>query len=209
MGHVTVSEEMRARILQKVDLSGRDSGTKAVPFSRWKRYAAAAACAVAVLVCALAMPQILSVYQNRSAADTMGSDTPLTGSQADVTCRSAKELTGQIGFPVTDLTTLPFEKTAASYHSLFGEIAEIIYTGPDGQSAVFRKSAGTEDNSGVYDTFSDTGSISVGKVKVTLKGNGTQFTLASWTDGTYAYSVVLSEGVGKDIWKTVIEGIGG
>jgi hypothetical protein len=39
-----------------------------------------------------------------------------------------------------------------------------------------------------------------------VKGDGTQYTLAVWTDGTYAYSIELSDGVGIDVWEAYNQG---
>ena len=85
--------------------------------------------------------------------------------------------------------------------------AEIDYTGSDGQSAVYRKSVGTDENSGDLSTYDSTQDIMVGSMTAELKGNGENYTLACWTDGNYAYSLNLSSGVDAATWSTVIEGI--
>lgn len=196
MERVTVTEEMRRRILQNLRGAGSAPRASAIRFPHWRRYAAAAACFAVLLIAALTVPTMLRAVP--------GGDETTASAPQIVTCQSADELARQIGFPVSDLTVLPFAPTETVYRSDFGEIAEIGYTGADGQTAVYRKSAGTDDNSGIYDTFADTEQLAAGSLRATVKGDGTQFTLAVWTDGSYAYSLALSRGVGLDEWRTIL-----
>jgi len=207
MDKVVVTDEMRRRILQNIRRADAAPEAKVIRFPHWTRYAAAAACFAVLLISALVIPNMLHSTQGNTTANTSDTNTPVTGTQGIVECQSAEELSQKIGFPVSDLTALPFEVKETSYLSSFGEIAEIDYTGADGQTADYRKSTGTDDNSGDYDTFPDTKQITVGSVSVLLKGDGTNYTVAVWTDGTYAYSIVLSDGVGVDEWSAMIQEI--
>jgi len=200
MDRVVVTKEMRGRILENVRKSGAQPEAKVIRFPHWKKYVAAAACFAVLLIGALTVPGLLPSSQENPPVDLQGTD-------GIVECQSVEELSKTIGFPISDITALPFEPTGTAYISSFGEIAEIDYTGADGQTAAYRKSVGTDDNSGIYDTFPDTEQISVGSVSATLKGDGTAFTLAVWTDGTYSYSVVLSNGVGIDGGRAIIQEI--
>lgn len=206
MEKVVVTDEMRQRILRNVCSADIVPMTKTIRFPHWQRYAAAAACIAILLIGAAAVSGIYHPLQENPSVSAPDGSASADGSPGAV-CKSAAELSKAIGFPVSDIATLPFEPTDAVYSSLFGEIAEIDYTGADGQSAVCRKSRGTDDNSGIYDTFADTKQISAGSVKATVKGDGTQYTLAVWTDGTYAYSIELSDGVSIDGWKSIIKGV--
>ena len=206
MEKVIVTDEMRSRILQAVQNADVKPAAKVLRFPRWQRVAAAAACFALVLIGALTLPGILRPSQGNPAGSATDRDAPVIGAQETVECPSAAELSREIGFPVSDVAALPFAPTGAVYLSLFGEIAEIDYTGAEGQSAAYRKSAGTDDNSGNYETFTDTEQLSVGGVRAAVKGDGTRFTLAVWTDGTYSYSIALSDGVGLDEWETLLGG---
>jgi hypothetical protein len=206
MERVVVTDEMRQRILRNICSTDAVPETKTIRFPHWQRYAAAAACFAILLIGAVAVSGIYHPLQENPAVSAPDGNALAEGTPSAV-CKSAAELSKAIGFPVSDIDTLPFEPTAAVYSSLFGETAEIDYTGADGQSATYRKSRGTDDNSGIYDTFADTEQISAGNVKATVKGDGTQYTLAVWTDGTYAYSIELSDGVGIDVWKRIIKGV--
>lgn len=200
MDHVVVTKEMRGRILENIRKSEVQPKAKVIRFPHWQKYAAAAACFAVLLIGALTVPGLLHPPQGNSSVDTQGAG-GITEYQ------SAEELSSEIGFPISDITELPFEPAGATYISSFGEIAEIDYAGADGQSAAYRKSLGTDDNSGIYDTFPDTVQVTAGGVSATLKGDGSQFTLAVWTDGTYSYSIVLSSGAGIDEWSAIIQGI--
>lgn len=207
MDKVTVTDEMRRRILQNIRSADIEPETKTIRFPHWKRYVAAAACFAVLLIGALTMPNILHPSQENPSVSESDGNAPVVGAQETVRFQSADELSKQIGFPVSDITALPFKPTDAVYASSFGKVAEIDYTGADGQNAVYRKSPGTDDNSGIYDTFPNTKQISVGGVSAEVKGSGNQFTLAVWTDGTYAYSIVLSNGVGADQWSAIIKSV--
>ena len=202
MEHITVTEEMRNRVLQNVRRAAGHGRAKTVRFPQWRRYLAAACFAVLLAGC-LVLPAILRGPQVQQPA---GSGSPAFGDgTAGITeYASAQELSQALGFPVSDLSGLPFSVSDTAYIDSFGALAEIEYTGSDGQTAVYRKSAGTDDNSGIYDTFADTEQLAAGSLRATVKGDGTQFTLAVWTDGSYAYSLALSRGVGLDEWRTIL-----
>jgi len=199
MDHITVTEEMRSRILGNLYSAEVRPAGKVVRFPHWRRAAAIAACFAILLIGALTIPGMLHPGQENQ-PDAM------QGNEGIVECRSAEELSQKIGFPVSDLTVLPFDVKSTAYFSSWGSIGEIDYTGTAGQTANYRKSAGTEDNSGIYDTFPETKQISVGTISATLKGDGSKYTLACWTDGTYAYSIVLSEGVDAEKWGAILGG---
>lgn len=42
---------------------------------------------------------------------------------------------------------------------------------------------------------------------VTLKGDAGQYTLAIWKDGSYSYSLSLSDGLSLSDWQTLISSI--
>jgi hypothetical protein len=206
MEKVVVTDDMRRRILYNVRCADIAPKPKVIRFPHWQRYAAAAACIAVLLIGALTMTNLLH-SRNHPAVSVSDGSAPIVGVQNSVECKSAVELSKTIGFPISDLSALPFKPASTAYLSSFGEIAEIDYTGADGETAVYRKSVGTEDNSGIYDTFPDTKQISVGGVSAALKGDGGKYTLAVWTDGTYSYSVVLSSGAGTDEWSAIIKSV--
>lgn len=52
-----------------------------------------------------------------------------------------------------------------------------------------RKAKGDADISGDYTEYSETGSITVGNIQVTVKGEHGNINLAAWTDNGYTYSI--------------------
>ena len=86
----------------------------------------------------------------------------------------------------------------------WGDMAEITYIGAD-EEAVFRKAEGTEDVSGDYNAYAEETSVTIGAYTVRLKGESGSYTLATWTDGTYAYSLQLTNGQPQEVWQAMIE----
>lgn len=116
-----------------------------------------------------------------------------------------EQLADAVGFEVEELTALPFAAEETTYVSYWNELAEITYTG-EGQTAAFRKSAGTEDNSGHYNTYSSVKEIHVGSLTATLKGSEEVYTLAVWSADGYAYSLCLSDGISESEWRLLLGG---
>lgn len=70
------------------------------------------------------------------------------------------------------------------------EMIQIIYTSDtEEQSINIRKGLGSDDISGDYNVYSESGSVTVGECDVTLKGNDGKIMLATWTSGTYTYAI--------------------
>lgn len=107
---------------------------------------------------------------------------------------SAAALSEAVGFTITDITNLPFTPTETSYIAIMGDMAEILYDDADGNQVCYRKSPGTEDNSGDYNDYSVIVDAAIGDYPLTLHGNDETFYLATWTDGTYSYSIGVTNG---------------
>lgn len=200
MNRIEVTEKMRQRILenlQKVDLIGTGT-SKVLHFSTVKKWVAMAACFAILLVGAVTLPGLLSPTEPENPG------TQVENGIVDVT--SAEELSKAVGFPISDISGLPFTVQNQAYTAYWNEMAEITYTG-DGQTAVYRISLGTDDNSGDYSTYASETELAVGSETVTLKGADDLYTLAVWTDGKFAYSLRLSSGETESTWNDLIQGI--
>lgn len=194
MEHIELTPEMRQRILQHIQekmISVPSAQT--IQFSSLKKYLSAAACFVLILTGVVVLPNLLN--QNSP-------EPPLEAIQGVVEAASLQELSGLVGFEVEDIFTLPFEVTETAYVSYWNELAEVQYDGKE-QSATFRMSIGTEDNSGNFVEYEDISTITVGGNSVTLKGANGAFVLAVWTDGEYSYSLQLSQAATKDDWAAI------
>lgn len=198
MEHVKLTPEARQRILtnvQQADLSPQPE--KVVPFPRrrqtWRRWASLAACLVVVVAALFAVPLL------REEPDTAPPVQVLPPfRQVD----SLDALSEAVGFPVTEVSKLPFDPVNTTYTAYDEGLAEITYTGPDSQTATYRQSCGSEDNSGDYNLYPDTQALP--EQNATLKGQDGLYTLALWTDDTYTYSLHLSSGLSADAWQALL-----
>lgn len=196
MEKIEVTEEMRSRVLAQVRKAVLQPGAGRARFPSLRRCAALAACLAVALAGLLAGPAVLQKLQTQQPAQ-------VTNGISE--CATLGALCKAVGFPVSDLINLPFAVEKTTYVSLWGETAEINYTGANGECAVYRKSAGKEDNSGDYGSYAAVREITVGTATVMLKGSGESYTLAIWADGTYAYSLNLSAGLPESGWSAILK----
>ena len=200
MEQVNLTPEARERILtnvQQADLSPQPE--KVVPFPRrrqtWRRWASLAACLVVVVAVLVAVPLL------REQPDTAPPVQVLPPfRQVD----SLDALSEAVGFPVTEVSKLPFDPVSTTYTAYDEGLAEITYTGSGGQTATYRQSCETEDNSGDYNFYPDTQTLP--DQNATLKGQDGLYTLALWTDDTYTYSLRLSSALSADAWQALLDG---
>lgn len=200
MDRIEVTDEMRGRILgniQKMELEAAPK-SNVMPFPNLKKYLSVAACFVVLLAGAFVAGNMTGILQPNNPA-------VLNPGDGIVDVGTLEELSAHVGFEVEELAGLPFEVTETTYTAYWQELAEIVYSG-EGQTATFRKSVGTEDNSGDYDAYADVKDIQFGSLTVTLKGNGDAYTLAIWSADGYAYSVSLSNGIPEREWRNLIDG---
>lgn len=200
MEHIEVTPEMRQRILrniQQVDLT-KQKPSKVVTFPRWKQLTTIAVCLAIVLTGILTISQIFD----------LGADDPyidLAPATEIVEVKTIEELSEEVGFPVNEMSNLPFGVENTVYIAYWKEVAEITYTG-DGQTAVYRKGTGSSDISGDYNIYNSEIEMSINDYDVTLKGNDKVYSLAIWTDGDYSYSLSLSNGKTESEWKIILKG---
>lgn len=200
MEQVNLTPEARERILTNVQQAGLSpQAEKVVPLrsqkQTWRRWASLAACLVVVVAVLVAVPLL------REQPDTAPPVQVLPPfRQVD----SLDALSEAVGFPVTEVSSLPFDPVSTTYTAYDEGTAEITYTGPDDQAATYRQSLGTADNSGDDTLYKDTQVIP--ENNATLKGQDQRYTLALWTDGTYTYSLRLSSGLSADAWQALLDG---
>jgi len=66
-----------------------------------------------------------------------------------------------------------------------GSMIQVFY----GEQLLLRKAAGTDDISGDYNEYEETGTVTINGLQVTERGAGGMVMCAAWTDGTYAYAI--------------------
>ena len=195
MEKLEVTPEMRARILQNVETQMAEPRKKP---NRLRRFAALAACLAILLMGAMALPKFISSPVPEE------SETMIANGMVEVT--SKEELSEAVGFPVKSAQSLPFFPQSIYYTSYWGEMAQIDYAN-GGSTACFRQSLGEEDNSGDWSEYPAQKSLTVNGCAVTLKGEADSYTLATWQDGTYSYSLSLSAGQPASVWESIVEGV--
>lgn len=195
MEHISVTPEMRRRILRHIGEEERSTSRR--PHSPGlRRYLSIAACFVLLLAGTAALSRLL---------DRSGPETPpvVDAGYGIEEAASPEELAGMVGFALTEDLALPFEPADTVYSSYWRELAQIEYSG-EGQTAVFRKSPGTEDNSGDFTVYGSTVELAAGGCTVTLKGDGGTYALALWTDGVFSCSLRLSQPVSRQEWQEIL-----
>ena len=175
MNRVELTPEMRQRVLQNVKAARIQKRKRVV-----RQLTALAAC-MAIALCGWLVlkpspaqepePDVMAIPQ----IEEMG---------------SMEALSAKTGIPLKELTGIPFPVEHTQYVSYWENLAEIEYSG-GADTLCYRKSQGTEDNSGDYNVYDREETAEVAGNSVTLKGGDDGFTLAIWTDGSYAYSISL------------------
>ena len=120
------------------------------------------------------------------------------------TVDSLEALTEKTGIPLEKLTGVPFTVERTEYVSYWDELAEIQYFGGS-DSLCYRKSPGTEDNSADYNVYAQEETLEISGNAVTLKGNDGAYSLAIWTDGSYAYSISVTNPLSDDAFRVLLE----
>ena len=183
MERIEVTKEMRERVICRAEEAvygntGREAVRKAKKVTRRRKYLAAAACVMLVIMGAAVIPNLQGPWQDTQNGNPVAE------------CGSVSELAEKAGFPVSEVSGLPFNISGEKY-SLTDGIAEIEYTGSNNETAVFRKSAGSEDNQVSRPIMIRPSRHSeYGKTKTTLKGSGNNRNSRHDQRGVYSYSVV-------------------
>lgn len=200
MDRIEVTREMRERILSNIEKTdiGAPQKSKVIPFPTMKKYMSAAACFVLLLAGVFVAGHMAGIFQS--------DDPPVQVVNGMVEVDTLEQLAAAVGFEIEKLGTFPFEVETTTYISYWGEMAEVSYTG-EGQTSTFRKSRGTEDNSGDFNTYSNVKEIKIGSLAVTLKGDREAYILAIWSANGYAYSIRLSDGISESGWHDFISGV--
>lgn len=208
MEHIELTPEMRARILeyvQQADLSPAQAAKepkKVTKFANLRKYAGMAAGLVVLIAACAVLPNVLTKNGDQNQDQTPEDDTQVTWDYQEYD--SAQALSEKMGYEVSDIQGLPFEPQTTVYASIGTDLAQIEYQNGD-TFACYRKSPGTEDNSGDYNQYGNIDTISVEDIQVELRGTGDGYVLAVWTDGTYAYSLSLLQAQSKDVWQRLLE----
>ena len=166
MEHIRVTEEMRERILGKIEeeeLAVQAEEKHPVSFSRYQKYMPVAAALMVLVIAVVLIPKVtmknLSPAQNseqvqESSESNLEEIVSQSGGQEDLTesaelqgaagyagiaeAESAAALSEELGFPVADIRSVPFPITESTYSNYFGDMAEIEYSGEE-DTLTYRK----------------------------------------------------------------------
>ena len=87
------------------------------------------------------------------------------------------------------------------------KIAEVLFNDEDGAEICLRKGVGTDDISGDYNDYAVTETKTVDGKTLTCKGNDGLVSNATWTDGTYAYSIMSTVGMTAEQLSTFVQSL--
>lgn len=121
---------------------------------------------------------------------------------------SAKELSKNIGFQITDIPTkiLPYKISEKLYYNYGDGLAEIQYVSEKAQYIVYRKqSVSNADISGDYSEYSDVTTMKVQSVNICLKGEQNKYNLAIWSKGKYSYSLYFSDAITEKNFQNILK----
>ena len=198
MNKIELSAEARARILgniQKMDLDEHERN-KVVQFPQWKRWAAMAACAAVVLLAAVALNPRTNIEPNEQQGGVQIAN-------GIVEHTTVQELSDSLGFPMPELTDLPFSVTETTYENYWGDLGQITYSGAE-QRVTLRMQPGSEDVSGDYNTYAEVKTVTISGCDVTFKGNGGTVSTAIWTNSGYSYAVSADMPMSVDAMAALI-----
>ncbi len=199
MEHIEVTEDMRLRILANLKtISSVKQPVKSKEL--YRKFLPFAACLL-LLTGAFAATRLRSDATEHTRPTVQGAVNGIS------TFSSSEELSDCLGFDVFQLKELPFETKKITYTSYWNSMSEITYHG-NRQSAVFRQSPGSEDNSGDYHSYAVTKELMVNSLRVTLKGDSQQqFHLGMWSDNGFTFSLTLSKEAPLEDWMNMISNI--
>ena len=206
MENIHLTPETREQILRHV--SERERKAKVHTMKKWTKYLSVAACCALVVGAAYGIHTLRPDKTANEEEDMTTTDVADDGAQIANPMQeygSAEELSDAVGFTVKGIGELPFTVKETLYFTYDDTLAEIRYTGDD-QEVYFRKSQGDdEDNSGVYNTYSQETTITVENTEITCKGENDVYELAIWQHDGYSYSISLQTGISLEELQAMIE----
>ena len=197
MNRVSVSEEMKGRVLANVE--EHFEAAKRKNRRLWYSIVTTAA-AVAVIMIVI---QPWNKTQTVTPPQVGESSFDLAGIYQEMDFASAEELSAAVGFEVPEMSELPFTVKETAYCQVT-DFGEIRYYGEE-ESLIQIKSLGLEDNSGDYNEHPVVEPVQKDDHVIMLKGDKDGFTLAIWNDKTYSYSLLSSQPLTKEEMMKLVD----
>ena len=184
MEAVTVTPQMRERVLAGVEAAASGPGPRS---GTWKRYAAIAACLILVLIGSLTLPGLLK-REAEPVTEPPVNQVPW-GSEEFASLQALSEAAG---FPVRGVPSLEASALRRVYSLFWGNLAQIDYETAAGEYC-FRVRPGLEDVSGDYNEYAKLLTQSLEGCEVRFHGNG-DCAYADWTREGRAYALFFPAG---------------
>lgn len=198
MDHLTVDDAMRERVQKQVDAADLRPVFKSRTMMPWRW--GTAACIALVLLGGVMVYRAENPQSPQQETDPPGQVTVVSPITTVDTAEALEEL---VGFPIDTFVELPFVPETVTYMAIQKTTAQTVYQQGE-QKAILRKTRGTEDPSGNFNDYEQVVPLHVAHVNGELRGKENSFTDAWWTDGTYAWSLSLSEPATPSEWEALI-----
>ena len=225
MENIKITSEMRKRILVGIEEELNTEGKRTSGSNRRNtyiyRYALVAACLMCVVMAAALFPKVINYRGNISSenlpdgaleGDTGGEITQVGSPYVDYAL--AEELSEAMGYEIKEVTDVPFDVAKTAYTGIDNSMAQIIYTDVTGENELcFRmtkisdESGEPEDISGDYNAYDNVKELTTQASTITIKGSSGLYSLATWQDEGYVYSINVTNGVDEVTLQNVVESV--
>ena len=140
-----------------------------------------------------------------TSTDTADGSTEIANPYVD--CETLEEAGELAGFDISVPDEIDGGYTQGTIQAVENEMIQVIYTTEAGEEITLRKGTGTEDISGDYNEYAEENTLDVDGTSVTARGSDGLVYAATWTDGTYTYSITASAGLESDSVSALVPSI--
>lgn len=197
LSKIYLSKEMEERIMSEVKKKENGAAklnTKTEKRNQRKWLLPAGAIVIATLILTvLVVPKILKE----------GNDTQVQIPNPIVETEGIKELKESVSFDLKVPTVMPEGYEISDTAVIGGTLAQVRYLNGTNE-ITYRMAEGTDDISGDYNTYEVIREVYVNDQSVMLKGNQEGYQVATWTDGTYSYSITSEQPLSEEDFVMMI-----
>lgn len=144
---------------------------------------------IAIILSAVIAISVAACSNNSTSKDNLQKRT--TGDQIPnpwVDCKTITDAEKNVGFTLYAPEKIPIGYTQEAIRTMEKSLFEIIYV--NGKNELrFRQGKGSKDISSDYNEYKESNTMTVGNLQVTTKGDNGKVSLATWTDGGYAFAI--------------------
>ena len=127
----------------------------------------------------------------------MNSDTGIGGNveipSPFVDCETMADAEKTAGFNVAVPEKMPEGYARKLIQAVKNDMIQVFYENGENEITV-RKAKGSEDISGDYNEYKESGTVTVGSLKVFARGNDGKVNVATWVNGEHTYSITVNPG---------------